>query len=367
MSDLSSPRAVVRPTPGVASKNGEHPDGPSETQRVDWGLDGPALGISISGALNAVDWARNLEWVDLAEALGLHSLWVPEMHFTPTGNAAPLLSLAAAAARTKRLRLATTSVLLPIHHPVRLAAEVVALDHLSKGRLILGLGRGFSKPLFEGFGIDPTEKRDRFDESLDIMLRVFRGEQPRVGGGPFEVGPLAPMGIAERPLQRPHPPLAVAAFGPKGLRQAARRGLPYLASPMEPFDLIAENHVRHRADLPEGFDAESLPVAVMRTVFVARDRSEADRALAALAREQRMPPGRKLPSVLARAASAPIEDRVVIGEIEEVTERLARYRDEIGLDLLIVRPQVAGIDHAARRRSLEDLVGRVLPALRGSA
>jgi alkanesulfonate monooxygenase SsuD/methylene tetrahydromethanopterin reductase-like flavin-dependent oxidoreductase (luciferase family) len=367
LSDAPGPQATTVPASNTPSRTSGSPDRPSASQRVDWGLDGPTLGISISGAIGGVDWGRNLEWVDQAEALGLHSVWVPEMHFTPTGNAAPLLSLAAVAARTKRIRVATTSVLLPIHHPVRLAAEVVALDHLSNGRLILGLGRGFSKPLFEGFGIDPTEKRDRFDESLDIMLAIFRGETPRTAGGPFEVGPLAPLGAGERPLQRPHPPLAVAAFGPKGLRQAARRGLPYLASPMEPFDLIAENHVRHRADLPAELEAGSLPVAVMRTVFVARDRSEADRALSALAQEQRLPPGRKLPSVLARAAAAPVEDRVVIGEVEEVTERLARYRDEIGLDLLIVRPQVAGIDHAARRRSLDDLVGRVLPALRTSA
>lgn len=332
-----------------------------------WGLsDETALGISIGGATNARDWARNLDWVDRAEGLGLHSVWVPEMHFTPTGNAAPLLSLASVAARSKRLRVATTSVLLPIHHPVRLAAEAIALDHISSGRLILGLGRGFSPPLFAGFGIDPAEKRDRFDESLDAILDVFRGEHANLAGGPFEAGPMAPAQSGHLPLQRPHPPLVVAAFGPKGLRQAARRGLPYLASPMEPFDLIAENHERHRQDLPEHVDADSLPVAVMRTVFVANDRSEADRALAANAKESRLPPGRKLPPALARAAAAAPEDRVVIGELNEVIDRLERYRETIGLDLLIVRPQVAGADGAMCQRSLDHLVERVMPALRAT-
>jgi alkanesulfonate monooxygenase SsuD/methylene tetrahydromethanopterin reductase-like flavin-dependent oxidoreductase (luciferase family) len=258
-------------------------------------------------------------------------------------------------------------VLLPIHHPVRLAAEVVAVDHLSRGRLILGLGRGFSRPLFEGFGIDPAEKRDRFDDSLDVLLELFRGRPARLEGGPFEAGPLAPTSARELPLQRPHPPLAVAAFGPKGLQQAARRGLPYLASPMEPLDLIAENHRRHRSELPPGFDPDSLPVAVMRTVFVARDRGEAERALAALDREQRLPPGRPLPRALARVAAAPAAERVVIGELDGVIEQLHRYREQVGLDLLIVRAQIAGVDEAARRRSLDDLVEHVMPALRASS
>jgi alkanesulfonate monooxygenase SsuD/methylene tetrahydromethanopterin reductase-like flavin-dependent oxidoreductase (luciferase family) len=132
---------------------------------------------------------------------------------------------------------------------------------------------------------------------------------------------------------------------------------------MEPFDLIAENHQRHRADLPRGVEAGTLPVAVMRTVFVARDRAEAGRAMDAHAREQRLPPGRKLPTALARVAAAPAEDRMVIGELGDVVDRISRYREAIGLDLLIVRPQVAGVDDAARRRSLDDLVERVMPAI----
>ena len=340
---------------------------------ADWGIDGFELGIGIAGPIHDAEWQRGLEWVDRAEAAQLHSVWVPEMHFTPTGNAAPLLSLAAVAARTQRLRVATTSVLLPIHHPVRLAAEAIAVDQLSGGRLILGLGRGFSPPLFAAFGIDPADKRDRFDESLDAMLRVFRGEEAGLAGGPFDAGPLAPTrtqaanGSPGPRDERPHPPLGVAAFGRKGLAQAARRGLPYLASPMEPFDLIAENHAHHRSMLPAGCDAAALPVPVMRTVFVAETRSEAEQALGAHARESRMPTGRKLPPALARAAAAPPEERVVIGELGEVIDRLARQREAIGLDLLIVRPQVAGVDEGARRRSFERIVEEVGPVLRREA
>jgi alkanesulfonate monooxygenase SsuD/methylene tetrahydromethanopterin reductase-like flavin-dependent oxidoreductase (luciferase family) len=119
--------------------------------------------------------------------------------------------------------------------------------------------------------------------------------------------------------------------------------------------------------LPGDVDAASLPVPVMRTVFIAESRAEADRALAAQARESRVPSGRKLPRALARAAAAPPEQRVVIGEAGDVVERLARYREQIGLDLLIVRPQVAGIDEKARRRSFDRIVEEVWPALAATA
>jgi len=135
---------------------------------------------------------------------------------------------------------------------------------------------------------------------------------------------------------------------------------------MEPFDLIAENHAHHRAMLPRGVDAAALPVPVMRTVFVADDRAQAEDALAAHARESRMPRGGRLPRALARAASAPPEQRVVIGELAEVIDRLAHWRDALRLDLLIVRPQVAGVDERARRRSFDRIVGDVAPALAAS-
>ena len=112
-----------------------------------------SLAISLGGVSNGAEWQSLLGWVDCAEALGLHSVWIPEMHFAPGVATSPLLTLAACAARTQNLRLATTSLLLPIRPPLRVAEEVAALDRLSQGRVILGLGRGFRAPLFTAFGI----------------------------------------------------------------------------------------------------------------------------------------------------------------------------------------------------------------------
>ena len=330
----------------------------------DWGVEEFRLAISLAGADTWQDWNHHLEWVDFAEHRGLHSIWMPEMHFVPGGNAAPLVPLTAFAARTRRLRLATTSLLLPIHHPLQLAEEVAALDHLSGGRVILGLGRGFGPNLFSPFGIDSASKRDRFDVALDLMLRVWRGETSAAAGHPeVELAPGLPV-RSRRTHQTPHPLLAVAAFGRKGLEQSARRGLPYLVSPMEPFDQIADNLAFHRSKLPPAVEPRDVVVPIMRSVFVSSDPRSLARARERLGGgERRVPPG-KLPHAIARAMEAPLEDRVIVGTRREVIAGLARYREELAMDLLIVRPLVAGVSAEERMASMIEIVEEVGPALR---
>jgi len=318
---------------------------PSARER--WGLRGFEIGIALGGSSRPEQWRRDLSRVEHAERGGLHSVWVPEMHFGRGATASPLLALAAFAARTRRLRLATTSLLLPIHDPVALADEAAALDRASAGRLILGLGRGFRAPLFRAFGVDARAKRDLFDAALDTMLA-------RWSDGAGSVRP---------PRQRPHPPLAVAAFGAKGLAQAARRGLPYLSSPLESAGRVEENLRRHRAGLPEGIDPREIVVPVMRTVHVARDEAEARRVRQALEGEARAMGGRG-PRSLASAAAEPLEERVVVGTAAQVRDRLGRLRDRLGIDLLVVRPQVPGLGATAREDALERLIDEVWPALR---
>lgn len=308
------------------------------------------LGLALAGANDAAGWRRLLESAEQAEALGLHSVWVPEMHFRPGAMASPLLALSAVAARTRRVRLGTTSLLLPIHSPLRIAGEVAVLDALSGGRVELGLGRGFAAAMLQTFGVTAQDKRDRFDDALDAILAAWAAAD---GEGP---GPVL------RPVQRPHPPLSVAAFGKKGLLQAARRGLPYLASPLETLDVLCENHRLHRAALPPGIDAARLPVPVMRTVFVAADDARACAVRDALAQEGgRL--ARALPAALARAAAGGVEERAIVGTASQVRDRIADYQERLGMDLLIVRGSVAGTSPAEERASLEQLAAQIVPSL----
>jgi len=303
------------------------------------------VGLALGGPGDPQGWAEACARAEWADAAGLDSLWLPEGHLRRGAPASPLLGLAAFAARTARIRLATTSLLLSIHDPVRVAAEVATLDQLSGGRVVLGLGRGFEPTVLRAFGVEPRTKRDRFDDALDEILRIWREEDEERA--------------ALRPVQRPHPPLFVAAFGAKGLAQAARRGLPYLASPIESLATLERNFARHAEGLPEGTAAP--PVAVMRTVHVTAGAAET-RRLREAAEAEFAALGSRAAGALADAAAGAAEERVIVGEAAEVAEGIARYRERLGLDLLVVRA-AARSDERERRASLERLLGEVLPRL----
>ena len=299
------------------------------------------LGLALSGPTDADAWRKTIALAAWADRHGFESIWLPEGHLRPGATSAPLVALAAIAARTERVRIGTTSLLLSIHDPARVALEVAALDQLSNGRVILGVGRGFDPAMFQAFGVDPKEKRDRFDEALDAMLAAWRAAAA------------APDAAPARPVQDPHPPIWVAAFGPKGLAQAARRGLPYLASPIETFGALVENYARHAALLPADVDRAALAVPVMRTVHIAESDAEARRIAEASEAEFAAIASRARGAIAARAAGS-AADRVIIGTASAVADRIAAYREQVVIDHLIVRPP-SRIGDDARIRSLEAL------------
>jgi alkanesulfonate monooxygenase SsuD/methylene tetrahydromethanopterin reductase-like flavin-dependent oxidoreductase (luciferase family) len=274
-----------------------------------------------------------------AEAMGYESFWLPENHFNERAIPDPLMLLAAVAAATSRIRLATTSYLLTLRHPLQAAEQVAVLDNMSEGRVLLGVGRGFAPDMLRAFNVEPKDKRRVFESSLHIMRTAWAGEAVPVGDGASVV--LDPL-----PVQRPHPPIWVAAFGPKALTQAGRLGLPYLASPVETLDVLERNYAVHR-------DAAPQPVAevpLMRTVYVAGSAREAVRVKEALT---------KLP--VPRAEGVPcVDDWAVVGDAAEVRDRLREYRERLGMTHLVAtRLRLPGFDPAALERSLEALAGIV--------
>ena len=252
-----------------------------------------------------------------AEAMGFHSYWLPENHFGDSrAIPSPLTLLAAAAARTQSLKLATTSYLLPIRHPIQAAEEVAVLDQLSGGRVILGIGRGIQDAVFEVFGLASRDKRARFATNLTTMLKAWRGE-PLNEGLPGEPVCLAPL-----PVQQPHPPLWVAAFGPLALKQVGGLGLPYLASPIEPLDSLVGNYALHAEAAADAGHRLEATVPVMRTVFIT--------ARASLATKVKETLAANLPPAL-RRTGADVDDWAIIGDRSYARERIARYVDTLNI------------------------------------
>lgn len=273
---------------------------------------------------------------ELAEQMGFHSFWVPENHFRRKGSfPAPMLSLAAIAAKTSTIRLGCTSYLLPIRNPLLAAEEVSVLDKLSNGRLILGLGRGIQAEVFDAFGIESVRKRELFAQHLEIMRRAWAGD-PIGKSSHGEAIVLSPL-----PVQKPSPPLWVAAIGPKALRQVAGLGLPYLASPLDPFEKLKLNYDSYHSAVTEAGMPMVTTIPIMRTVFI----SQSDRQAAAI----RSTLTERLPTHM-RATAGPAENWAIIGSRDYVYDQLQRYREELNLTHLILR---AGLPCVSTAEQLE--------------
>ena len=122
----------------------------------------------ISGTVDAQTLSRQAA---LAENWGYESFWLPENHFGQ-GNSIP----APLAASTTKIRLATTSFLLTLRHPLQAAEQVAVLDQLSNGRVILGVGRGYAPDMLAAFNVPAKDKREIFKTVLDTMRRAWTGE-----------------------------------------------------------------------------------------------------------------------------------------------------------------------------------------------
>ncbi|MFJ7157712.1 LLM class flavin-dependent oxidoreductase [Streptomyces sp. NPDC101118] len=169
-------------------------------------------------------FAEALALVELAEDLGFGHVKAVEHYFFPYGGYSPdpVAFLAAAAARTSRIRLVTGAVIPAFSHPVQLAGKLAMLDNLAHGRLDVGVGRGFLPGEFEAFGIPMEESRDRFTAGVEAVRRLWSEEEVRVDGPWFRFGPVT---LLPRPYQRPHPPLLVAAaVSPESCRAAGAAG-----------------------------------------------------------------------------------------------------------------------------------------------
>jgi natural product biosynthesis luciferase-like monooxygenase protein len=172
-------------------------------------------------------YAELLDQVVCAEELGFHSVWFAEHHFHDRYGVCPSppVLMAAAAQRTTRIRLGSGIALLPFHHPLRVAEDYAMVDLLSRGRLDFGAGRAFLQHEFTGFQVAVEESRERFDEALEIILQAWRGERFSYEGKYYRVCDTV---LSITPLQKPHPPVWVAAVSPETPTLAARKGLPIL-------------------------------------------------------------------------------------------------------------------------------------------
>src|SRR5207253_5634543 len=133
-----------------------------------------------------------LDCLPRAEELGYESVFVASHHVQPDGWCpSPLVALAAAAARTERMRLGTGALLVPLYAPFKLAEDVAVLDNLSGGRVVLGVAPGYVSEEFLAHGIRRAERVARMEEALDLLVAAWTQERVSFRGEFFAVEPEA--------------------------------------------------------------------------------------------------------------------------------------------------------------------------------
>jgi natural product biosynthesis luciferase-like monooxygenase protein len=222
-------------------------------------------------------YSRWLEQIDAAENLGFDSLWITEHHFRHFGGMmpSPPVILAAAAQRTKKMRLGAAVSILPMHNPLRIAEEFAMVDLLSNGRLNFGAGRGMHPTEYAVFGYDWSNAQRRLPEALDIVMRAWTGGEFQWSGAHYQFPKL---NVLPKPLQKPHPPIYVTANrDPESFAMIASRGHHLMTLPWIATNEIQGPRVRQYQDglSAAGHAVDQKDIFVMYPIYVGADDAQA--------------------------------------------------------------------------------------------
>lgn len=318
-----------------------------------------------------------------ADALGFDAVWIAEHHFSEYGIVPDVAVLAAALAqRVKRMRIGTGVSILPFTHPVRAAESFAMVDQLSGGRLDFGVGRGYQPSEFTGFGLSMDESRERFDESLEIIQRAWTEETLTFDG---QFHRFRDVRVVPKPVQRPHPPIWMAAVSPESFELAARKGYRFLSAPsITPPALMAQSYERYRRVwIESGHRPEDLEIPALHFTYVGATEPRAEREpeqcvmwyfrtfsrLVAAERPDAVSPDYRfyararqhLESVDYRRL---YDDVLLFGDIERVVDRIARLREELGVTYLLTWMNFGGLESELARDSLRRFAEKVIPRFR---
>jgi natural product biosynthesis luciferase-like monooxygenase protein len=323
--------------------------------------------------------------MESAEDYGFDSIWPAEHHFSEYGVCgSPALNLAAIARTTKKIRLGTGVVILPFHNPVRVAEDFAMLDQISGGRVELGVGRGYQPIEFDGFGVDQTKSRELFDESIEIIRRCWTDEKLNFKGKHYEFNDVK---VRPRPLQRPHPPIWMAALSDESFIKAGKMGFNLLLSPLFGGSLegAGDQIKRYRDALANnGHDPASREVGALVMSYTGDSQEQAQKEFADpviwyfrtfgkfVAPKLGQPPiegyewyadMRDLASVV-EWGTLLSHGAVICGEADFVTEKLHELKEVTGIDHLLGWTRLGGLADDLVAGHMERMRDTIMPALR---
>lgn len=327
-----------------------------------------------------------IEIAQAAEDLGYEAIYIPEHHFINYITLPSALTLAVKLAEhTKRIKFVTAVIVLPYWHPLSLAEEIATADHLTRGRIEVGVARGANKYEFDRLGLDMSKAREVYEESLDIILKAMTTENFEHQGQFYKFGPTTTM---PRPYSQPHPPVWIAGQSPTGMRNAAQRGFNVMSSPLygcfAPFEDLKYTLGVYDEAVKE-LGVERKKVGLLRRVYIGENRAEAESVLPDLLEHW----GRYMAFfdradlnfrvekpdvpvdggfVTPAGLDLPLDDLQnryddpILTDAEGAVNRIRKYED-LGVDYLLTNTAF-GIPHAKVLASMQRLAKDVMPHFR---
>ena len=330
-------------------------------------------------------YADTIAQCQLADSLGFDNVWLAELHFHPTFSItpSPLLLASAIAQMTQRIRLGTAVNLMPLHHPIRLAEDIATLDIISGGRAIFGIGRGIIPSHFEGYGVSMEESRQRFDECLRLIVEAWTEDELDFQGEYYQVQDVS---LTPKPLQKPHPPIHVAATGADTFELVGSMGYNLLVAPVIAGKQAAIDGAKvYREKLAQGgHDPKKGKLSVTLPIYVSEDRNKTAGVLeetinSYIKSAQAMmtsPAAYRAAAVNPRIAGMReglgklnyeqvLQENTVIGTPEECVERLNQFQEQFGAQEYSGWFNIGGrLPHEMVTKSMELFAEKVMPKLR---
>jgi alkanesulfonate monooxygenase SsuD/methylene tetrahydromethanopterin reductase-like flavin-dependent oxidoreductase (luciferase family) len=312
-------------------------------------------------------YAETVEEAKSAERLGYCSLTIPEHHFINyLVHPNPLLTAVRVAAVTERIPIVTAILVLPFYDVRRLAGEIAQADCLTNGRLQIGVGRGAFRYEFDCFGIPVEESRDRFDESLDCLLKLLSDTEVSWRGKYYSFSALT---ITPRPMQRPHPPIWIAAVTGPAIAASVRRGFNVMTTPLrDPMSAVVMQTKSFFSAEPTAAQQFSM----LRIGYVSESRGEIEDALGlALENHRRFVNVYTTPGTIEGGAIVPIDvdetvedirENLLIGTPDEVADKLKIYAD-LGIHEIQMNMNF-GARHHDVMRSQKLFADKLMPVFR---
>jgi probable LLM family oxidoreductase len=311
-----------------------------------------------------------LEQIEQADQVGLDVFGIGEHHRREYLDSAPAIILAAAAARTRRIRLTSAVAVLSAIDPVRLFQQFATLDLVSEGRAEMVVGRGSFVDAFPLFGLNLDDYDSLFEEHLDLLLNIRSNELVHWSGRHRPA--LTGQGVYPRAVQHPLPIWVGVGGTPKSFARAGALGLPLMVAIIggetrrfKPLiDLYRETGARF------GHGPEQLTVGVHSLGYVAETKKEAAddffpgyaRAIESVAKER----GWRAPSRADFDAQLGPEGALLIGDVDEVAGKIVRHSEALGgIARITFQMYAASLSQAKMMRAIETIGTRVAPALRG--